>query len=461
MPPRSSGAPDADVTPPPVVPEPQQGDPADDSSRDAAGGPAARPGAADDPTVLQPVSRRAVLAAAAGAAGATVLGRLRGAPAAAQPASSAPTQADPLATTRTQGPGPSPLGGRSAFEQPRRRAGSVSSGTPHQDLHGIVTPSDLHFERHHAGVPAVDPATWTLLVHGMVERPLVLELAELKRLPSVSRIHFLECSGNFPRNAPAETTPQEVAPLTSTSEWTGVPLSVLLREVGVDPAASWIVAEGQDAAVMARSIPMEKALDDVLVAYGQNGEALRPEQGYPVRLLCPGWEGNTSVKWLRRMEVTDRPLMGRQETARYTEQLSGGKARQFSFVMDARSVITTPAYPLRLERGWHEIRGIAWSGRGRVERVEISFDEGRSWIPADLQDPVLPRAHTRFRMLWNWRGGEVTILSRATDETGYVQPTVRELVEARGPGGTYHLNPITGWRVRRDGSVVFRTEEWA
>jgi sulfane dehydrogenase subunit SoxC len=409
----------------------------------------------------KPISRRALLAAAAGAAGASLVTRISDADASST-AQSAPA-ATPAShdTTRVPGPGPSSLGTRSSFEQSRRLVGGVSSGTPHQDLHGIITPSDLHFERHHAGVPTVDPSTYTLLIHGLVDRPLVFSLAELKRLPSVSRIYFLECSGNFPRNAPEEITPQQVAPLTSTSEWTGVPLAVLLREAGVDPAATWLLAEGQDAAVMTRSIPVEKAWDDALVAYGQNGEALRPEQGYPVRLLCPGWEGNMSVKWLRRIELSDQPFMTRQETARYTEQLKGGRARQFSFVMDARSVITAPAYPTRLEPGWHEIRGIAWSGRGRISRVDISFDEGRSWVEADLQEPVLSKAHTRFRLLWNWLGGETTILSRATDETGYVQPTVRELVAARGVGGTYHLNPVTGWRVRRDGTVVYRTEEWA
>jgi sulfane dehydrogenase subunit SoxC len=235
-----------------------------------------------------------------------------------------------------------------------------------------------------------------------------------------------------------------------------------MREVGVQKQSTWFLAEGGDAAVLTRSVPVEKALDDALIAYGQNGEAIRPANGYPVRLLLPGWEGNASVKWLRRIEFSDQPFMTREETARYTEALKDGTARQFSFVMDARSLITSPAYPDKLRPGWIEIRGLAWSGRGRISRAEISVDEGKIWRPAELQAPVLTRAHTRFRYVWRWDGRETTIMSRAIDETGYVQPTQRELIEARGPGsGPYHLNPITGWRIKNGGDVVFRTELWA
>jgi sulfane dehydrogenase subunit SoxC len=324
----------------------------------------------------------------------------------------------------------------------------------------MLTPSDLHFERHHAGIPTVDPESYSLLVHGLVERPMVFTLGDLKRLPSVSMIRFLECSGNFGRNAPETARPQEICPLTSQSEWTGVPLSVLFREVGVLPQASWFLAEGMDASVMTRSVPLEKGLDDAIIAYGQNGEALRPANGYPARLFLPGWEGNASVKWIRRIELSDGPFMTREETSKYTDPLKGERARQFSFVMDARSLITFPAHPRRIDPGWTEIRGFAWSGRGRIAKVELSFDEGRSWTEADLQDPVLPMAHTRFRFLWRWDGREATVLSRATDETGYVQPTLRELIDARGVGTAYHMNPITGWRVLPDGSVMFRTEAW-
>jgi sulfane dehydrogenase subunit SoxC len=319
----------------------------------------------------------------------------------------------------------------------------------------------LHFERHHAGVPEIDPRTYSLLIHGMVERPLVFTLADLKRFPAVSRVCFLECSGNLGRTAPPETTPQQLAGLTSQSEWTGVALTTLFREVGVRPQATWFLAEGQDAALLARSIPVEKAHDDALIAYGQNGEAIRPEQGYPARLLLPGWEGNTNVKWIRRIELSDRPFMTREETSKYTDPLPNGTARIFSFVMDARSLITYPAYPVTLGRGWVEINGIAWSGYGKIRRVDVSTDAGKTWTPARLQEPVLSKAHTRFRHLWNWTGGEAVIMSRAVDETGYVQPTRAELVAARGVGSVgYHLNPITGWLIRADGTVVYREEAW-
>ena len=256
-------------------------------------------------------------------------------------------------------------------------------------------------------------------------------------------------------------TPQEICGLTSQSEWTGVMLSTLFREAGVQPKASWFLAEGGDAAVMTRSIPVSKGWEDAMIAYAQNGEALRPQQGYPARLLIPGWEGNTSVKWLRRIELSDQPFMTREETARYTEPIRDGKIRQFSFVMDARSIITYPAYPQQVEKGWIEIRGIAWSGRGKIVRVEVSTNAGKSWHNAALQGPVLDKAHTAFRYLWQWDGGETEIMSRAVDETGYVQPTLRELVAARGADmGGYHLNPVTAWVLKRDGRVLFRPDSW-
>lgn len=405
------------------------------------------------------VSRRALLAGAAGAVGAGVVAGLPIAGSSQTPPRPPTVPPDP---TKVQGRAANELGRRSPFEQPRRTPWGIASETPHQELHGVITPSDLHYERHHGGVAMVDPAKYSLLVHGMVERPMVFTLDELKRLPSVSRICFLECSGNLWRDATEDARPGDICGLTSQSEWTGVLLSTLLREVGVLPDAKWFLAEGMDAAVMTRSIPIEKARDDAMIAYGQNGEALRPEQGYPARLLCPGWEGNASVKWLRRIELAERPFMTREETSKYTEALRNSTARQFSFVMDARSIITVPCYPQKVSPGWLEIRGIAWSGRGRVARAELSFDEGATWHAAALQAPVLPKAHTRFRFQWRWDGREATILSRAVDETGYVQPTLRELIDARGLGaGPYHLNPITGWRVRPDGSVVFRTEAWA
>ncbi|MBE7170807.1 MAG: sulfite dehydrogenase [Williamsia sp.] len=362
--------------------------------------------------------------------------------------------------TTVPGVPPGTVGSRSPFEALVKKPSEGSSRTPLQDLYGIITPSDLHFERHHGGVPAIDPERYELLIHGMVDRPLKFSLRDLKRFPSVSRIAFLECSGNF-RTGKETMTPQEICGLTSQSEWTGVMLSTLFREAGVQPKASWFLAEGGDAAVMTRSIPVAKGWKDAMIVYAQNGEALRPEQGYPARLFLPGWEGNTNVKWIRRIEVADQPFMTREETSKYTEPVLGGKIRQFSFDMDARSIITFPAYPVQVEKGWIEISGLAWSGRGRITQVDISTDAGKTWQLAALQDPVLDKAHTRFRYLWNWNGQETEILSRAVDETGYTQPTLAQLVAARGRDmGGYHLNPVTAWIIGRDGAVVFKPEKW-
>jgi sulfane dehydrogenase subunit SoxC len=405
-----------------------------------------------------PISRRSLIAGAASALGAHALEQARlgrGQGAALAPA----VPPDP---TKVPGAPMRAIGQRSPFEQPRRIVGQDSSLTPLQDLYGIITPADLHFERHHAGVPAIDPQRYKLLIHGMVERPMVFDLEALKRFPCVSRLHFLECGGNGRlsfRGIRPDFSPQLVDGLTSTSEWIGVPLATLFREVRVRPGAKWFLAEGGDAAVLARSIPIEKAWDDALIAYGQNGEALRPEQGYPARLFLPGWEGNTNVKWIRRIEVADRPFMTREETAHYTDPLPDDTARMFSFVMDAKSIITFPAFPVALpDKGWWEITGIAWSGRGLITRVDVSTDGGRSWAPAELQQPVLPKCHTLFRFLWKWDGNEAMLMSRAVDQTGYVQPTLEELRRVRGPGTSYHFNHIRAWHVRPDGAVFFGLE---
>ena len=404
------------------------------------------------------ISRRAALVT--GTAG--VVG------AAAHLAGQSPEQAGrarvPADPTKVQGPNGTEVGARSPFEQPKRLSLNerrTSSQTPLQDLDGIITPADLHFERHHGGVPAIDPKRYTLLIHGMVDRPMVFTLDDLRRFPGKSVIRFIECSGNGGRayrkeGYSAELSPQTIDGLTSCSEWTGVPLTTLFREVGASPKAKWFLAEGSDAAVMTRSIPVEKAYDDAMIVYGQNGEALRPEQGYPARLFLPGFEGSSNVKWIRRLELADQPFMTREETSKYTDPLPDGTNRQFSFVMDAKSIITEPAFPDKLTGpGWWEIRGIAWSGRGKITRVEISADGGNTWKAATLDEPVLAKCHTRFRLPWQWTGGEAVIMSRATDETGYVQPNIDTLLKARGPQTAYHYNNIRAWKVAADGTVKF------
>ncbi len=356
----------------------------------------------------------------------------------------------------------SAYGERAPFEKAARWTRTTrtpeqaSSNTPHQDLNGMMTPSSLHYERHHSGVPRIDPAQHRLLVHGMVERPLLFTMEELRRLPSVSRIYFLECSGNTSSEWPAKTAPdvQQSHGLASCSEWTGVPLSLILAECGVKPGAKWILAEGADACHMSRSVPMEKCLNDVLLAYGQNGESIRPEQGYPLRLFVPGWEGNISVKWLRRIKVLDQPTMTRDETSKYTDLMPDGTARMFTFMMEAKSVITAPSGGQKLDgKGFCEIKGVAWSGRGRIERVEVSTDGGKSWKDAQLQEPRLPVAFTRFRFPWDWDGSEAELVSRCMDESGYVQPSKETLIGVRGLNSNYHNNATKPWKVMADGSV--------
>ncbi|GHG37245.1 sulfite dehydrogenase [Paracoccus aerius] len=354
-------------------------------------------------------------------------------------------------------------GSRSQFESeirwryPTDSLDSSWSMTPLASGHGIITPSGLHFERHHGGIPTIDPATHTLIIHGLVDKPLRLTMADLRRMPSVSRIHFIECSGNglTEWEKPTLKTVQGTHGLTSTSEWTGVLLSTVLKEAGIQDSAAWILAEGSDAAVMTRSVPIDVAMNDAILAYAQNGEALRPEQGYPLRLLLPGLEGNTHIKWLRRLEVSDKPFMTREETSKYTDLMPDGTARLFTLEMDAKSVITFPSGAMKLPRpGFYEISGLAWSGRGKIVKVEVSADGGKTWTEAALQEPVLNKSHTRFRMPWIWDGNEAVLQSRCTDETGYVQPTLPELVRVRGTKSVYHLNAIQSWHVAANGEVT-------
>ena len=321
----------------------------------------------------------------------------------------------------------------------------------------MITPSALHFERHHNGVPEIDPQRHRLLVHGLVKHPMIFSMNELKQFPATSRLAFIECSGNSGREwtKPHGQTVQDTHGLTSTSEWTGVRLTTVLNEAGIRPEATWILAEGSDAAALTRSVPLTEVMEEALLCYAQNGEPLRPEQGYPLRLLLPGWEGNACVKWVRRLKLMSSPAMTREETSKYTDLMPDGTARQFTFVMEAKSVITSPSGGQRLEKpGFVEIRGLAWSGRGRVTRVEVSMDGGHSWHSAQLQEPILPKCHTRFRLHWRWNGQEAILQSRCTDDTGYQQPTRENLLAVRGKHSFYHYNGIQSWKVSKDGRII-------
>src|SRR5438552_803989 len=297
--------------------------------------------------------------------------------------------------------------------------GTGASRTPHHLLDGMITPNGVHFERSHSGIPDINPDAHRLLIHGLVKRPLVFTLESLGRYPRESRVAFLECGGNgqlLYQKQPAPGGVQAIHGLVSCAEWTGVKLSTLLDEVGVDSTAKWILAEGADAAGMSRSVPLAKAMDDALIALFQNGERIRPSNGYPIRLLLPGYEGNINVKWLRRIKVTASPTMTKDETSKYTILLQDGKAWQFVFPLEVKSIITKPSPGLGLkEPGFAEISRLAWSGNGRIRQVDVSADGGQSWAPAALQGPVLPKALTRFRIPWQWNGGPAVLQSRATD----------------------------------------------
>lgn len=336
-----------------------------------------------------------------------------------------------------------------------------SAKTPLSETLGIITPSSLHFTtQHNFGIPDINPSEHQFMLHGMVDRPLVFSMDELKRLPSVSRIHFIECLANRPSRR--GRTVEDMYGRTACSEWTGVPLSLLLQEAGVRSGASWIVAEGAESGKHTKSLPLAKAMEDVLIAYGQNGEPLRPDQGFPLRLLVPGFEGLYHVKWLRRIKVVDRPYMAFQENSRFINP--DPKTSGFTFDLGPKSVITFPSGAQRLPgHGRYMISGLAWSGGGAVNRVEVSTDGGRNWTDAHLQDPVLRMAHTRFRLEWNWNGDEAVLQSRCTDELGQVQPaeaafakfwnmTLDELNSA-SVTRIGHVNYIQPWRVNRDGSV--------
>ena len=329
--------------------------------------------------------------------------------------------------------------------------------SPLQDSVGMITPSSLHFVGTTRGsfVPEIDPREHRLMIHGLVDRPLVFTMEDLKRLPSVTRPHFIECAGN--RSRAEHKTVQETHGMTSCAEWTGVLLSTLLKETGVKDAGKWIVAEGVEEVKGASSIPMEKAMDDCLVAYGMNGEAVRPQNGFPLRLLVPGFEGIFNSKYLRRIKVVDRYYMTYNDYGHLTRDPD---AAALGYQIGPKSVITFPSAGQQLpDRGFYEVSGLAWSGGGAIRRVEVSTDGGRRWMDAEIQGTAHRMAHTRFRFQWNWDGNETELLSRCTDELGQVQPTRAQVAQFfnvpadpsyRVPGQDNSIQP---WRIASDGSV--------
>jgi len=331
--------------------------------------------------------------------------------------------------------------------------------TPIQNQRGIITPNGLHFSVNHNGIPEINPQHHTLRIHGMVDKPLKFDVESLLRYPMVSTINFLECAGNTASNAVSLTaldqSCQELYGQISGAEWSGIPLKYLFKEAGIKPKAKWVIAEGADGGSHSRSIPMEKLMDDAILALYQNGERLRPSQGYPMRLLLPGWEGNANIKWLSRLEVTDTPAYTKDESGLYSDILDNGEIQRFSFPMGVKSVITQPSGKQTLpdKKGFYEISGLAWSGHGKIKQVEVSADGGNTWAKAHLDGLLLTKSLTRFTIPWQWSGTATTLLSRATDEHGRVQPTRNQWREKYASYSFNHYNGIQAWRINSDGRV--------
>jgi sulfane dehydrogenase subunit SoxC len=368
--------------------------------------------------------------------------------------------------SKTPGPGPRAYGSASSHVGLERQSGfgnplypgGGASRSPLQHLQGTITPNSLHFERHHAGVPDIDPAGHKLVINGLVRQPLVFDYEDLLKYTMVSRVYFLECSGNSGAllyGGNPDGTAQSLHGLVSCAEWTGIPISTLLEEAGVLPEARWIAAVGADAASMGRSVPLNKAMDDSMLALFQNGEPVRPEQGYPMRLFNPGWEGNTSVKWLTQIKVTREPAQFRDETSKYTDTMPDRKSLQFTFPMDVKSLITSPSGQMTVARnGVYRVNGIAWSGSGSIRRVEVSADGGSTWANALIDSQQLDKALTRFSIPWQWDGGPAVLQSRATDSAGKVQPTREAVIAAKGTINRYHNPCIQSWGVSQSGEVT-------
>ena len=333
------------------------------------------------------------------------------------------------------------------------------SMSPLHELSGIITPNGLHFTRTHNGVAHIDPNKYRLMIHGLVEKPIVLTLEQLKRYPSESRILVLECPSNSAAEwkGPQFGTLQFVKGMMSCSEWTGVRLKTILDDLGLKPEAKWMLAEGSDGSEMSRTVPIEKVLDDAMIVWGQNGEALRDEQGYPVRLMLPGWEANLCVKWLKRLEFGDKPWYAKEETSKYTALTASGKAIQHFYANEVNSIITSPCP----EKDWKdlekgdlvEIEGLTWTGHGTIKGVDISFDGGKNWTEAHLKGLVLPKAWTRFSYMYKYEGKPLLLQSRAYDDSDNVQPTVNQEKAVVGVEGVYHRNAIITWQVTDMGEV--------
>ena len=342
-------------------------------------------------------------------------------------------------------------------------AQSSVSFAPLQSLFGIVTPSGLHFERHHQGWWDIDPTKHRLMLNGsddkLLKRPMVFTLDELMRLPAVSRFHFIECGANtgMEWGNVAVPTCQYSHGMLSCSEFTGVPLKILLDLAGADyKRGRFVLAEGADGSSMTRTVPMALIESgEVIVAYGQNGEMLRPENGYPLRLVVPGVQGVSWVKYLRRIEVGDQPYGTKDESIHYVDLLPGGQHRQYTSLQECKSVVTTPSGgQVLLDPGYYSISGLAWSGRGKVKRVDVSVDGGRNWRTARLETPVLSKCLTRFNLDWVWDGKPALVQSRAIDDTGYVQPHRQQLRAVRGTRSIYHNNAVQSWLVQESGEVM-------
>jgi sulfane dehydrogenase subunit SoxC len=415
------------------------------------------------------LDRRALLGrgiAIAGAAATGVGASLTG-------AAAEPLQDEPWSLT--QGAATPALQTPSRFEKhvvrtlsnPNNELRNSHARTPHHLLNGTITPSSLHFTINHSGLPDIDPEKHRLVIHGLVRQPKIFSLEDLARYPMVTRMSFVECGGNSApmfSNEPVQANAQALHGLVSNSEWTGVLLSTLLEEVGVDPKAKWFLAEGADSLALHRSVPLKKGLDDAMIALYQNGERIMPGNGYPMRLLLPGYEGNMNVKFLRRVKLLEEPAMSFYETRTYSPILPGGKAYRFYFLQEVKSFITHPSFGHALkDKGYYEISGIAYSGTGRIGKVMVSADGGKSWAQAALQGPVNPQAFTRFRMPWRWDGQPVVLQSRAWDENGNVQPMRQEFVTLRGQTQepvrsplafpNQHYNSITSWGIDSKGEI--------